>query len=141
MTTIRLVPGDGLRPDGVQDYLGTERANLEPSDTYDLRRGRCYELAGYAVAFGTTPPNVRLVHGSWHGPGAAQRIGHAWVELPDPEHRGLMIWEPIRGVIYPAGPWRAWTQAWDERTYTLPTVRRLLAKSGNYGRWHESRYP
>lgn len=128
-------------PVGVVAMMGTERANDEPSATYEERRGRCYELAGYAVAFGQASviSGVKCVHGSWHGPNAEQRIGHAWVEVPTPA--GLLIWEPINGVLFNADEFRKYTRAWDEVTYDLPTLRRALAAHGNYGRWHQSRYP
>lgn len=126
-----------MEPENTIDFLGTENANAEPSLTFDQRRRRCYELAGYAVLFGSAPPSSLLVHGSWHGPGAAERIGHAWVLLPP---RGL-VWEPIRARLYDRDDFYSWTSAWDERTYAVSVARSMVATRGHFGRWHESRYP
>lgn len=122
-------------PANVIDYLGTENANDEPSLLFGQRRGRCYELAGYAIAFGNVPAGTLLVHGSWTGPVPKERIGHAWLLLPD----GL-VWEPIRARIYDRDEFYAWTKAWDEATYNQQVARRHLSASGHYGRWHKSRY-
>ena len=124
-------------PEHGVDFLGTENASQIPSILFEQRRQRCYELAGYAVAFGTAPAGSLLVHGSWTGPVPKERIGHAWVLLPDG-----CVWEPIRARIYAdRAEFYDWTKAWDERTYALSVVRRNLASSGHFGRWHESRYP
>lgn len=123
-------------PPNVIDFLGTENASQQPSLTFAQRRNRCYELAGYAVAFGTAPAESLLVHGSWTGPVSKNRIGHAWVILPDGR-----VWEPIRHRIYDRADFYDWTKAWDEATYALPVVRRHLAATGHFGRWHDSRYP
>ena len=128
-------------PVGVLAMLGTENANDEPSATYEERRGRCYELAGYAIAFGEARfvPGARLVHGSWHGPGAKQRIGHAWLEIPTPA--GPLFWEPITATLFDHEVFAKWSRAWDERTYDMVTARRLCLANKNFGRWHDSRYP
>lgn len=130
----------GYEPGNVIDFLGTENASDQPSLTFQQRRCRCYELAGYAVAFGTAPAGSLLVHGSWTGPVPKDRIGHAWVLLP--KSAGVeLVWEPIRARLYLRGEFYDWTKAWDEATYALSVVRRNLASSGHFGRWHESRYP
>lgn len=128
--------GYGFEPANTIDFLGTENASAEPSLTFAQRRNRCYELAGYAVAYGAAPEGSLLVHGSWTGPVPKERIGHAWLLLP-----GGLVWEPIRARIYDRTEFYEWTKAWDERTYALPVVRRLLNHYGHFGRWHESRYP
>lgn len=148
-TVIKVVPAHDGWPDGILDFLGTEMANGEPSGTYEQRRGRCFELAAYCVALGTVPPNARLVHGSMHGRPRADdaealgaepvRIAHAWVELP--VEGQLMIWEPIHAIIYDAKAFTAFARLWDERTYTIPSVRKLMSGSEHYGPWHECRYP
>lgn len=131
-------PADySYEPPNEIDYLDTINANGEPSLLFAQRRNRCYELAGYAVVFGSAPPGSLLVHGSWTGPVPKERIGHAWVVMPA---RGL-VWEPIRARLYDRDDFYDWTKAWDERTYALPVVQRLIAAHGNFGRWHESRYP
>jgi hypothetical protein len=127
----------GGGPIGVPDYLGTERANDEDMTTFDLRLKNCYMLAGWAVVFGTAGASARLVHGSWHGPKAPQRIGHAWVEL----ERGRLIWEPIHAAVFDAEALRRFARMWDERTYDYHTARRMVRENDNFGRWHESRYP
>lgn len=123
-------------PLGVLAMLGTEHANDEPSAEYEDRLKRCFELACYALVFGDAPAGSRLVHGSWHGPNAEQRIRHAWLELPD----GL-IWEPIHAAIYRADQIREYARMWDERTYDKHTASRMTLDWGHYGPWHESRYP
>lgn len=119
-----------------QSFFGTRKANGEPSATFDERRHRCFELATYAVVFGTAPEGSLLVHGSWYGPGAIERIAHAWVELPDG-----FIWEPITCNVYEKTSFEHWTQCWPERTYSKPVAQRLIHETGNYGSWHGSRYP
>lgn len=123
------------------DHLGTENAGDRVSLTFDQRRGRCYELAGYALAFGTAPYGTLLVHGSWTGPVPKERIGHAWLILPpDSDHPAPRVWEPIRYRVYDRDEFYEWTKAWDEATYALPVLRRHIATSGHFGRWHQSRY-
>lgn len=133
MEAIRYADGG---PTGVIAYLGTERANDEPSVGFGQRIQRCFELAGYAIVFGDAPEGSRLVHGSWHGPKAERRIRHAWLELPD----GL-IWEPIRAVIHQADEFRSWARMWDEVSYTKSQAQNACQAFGHYGPWTESRYP
>ena len=127
---------DGEEPDSIHDYFGTENASGEPSVGLEQRIKRCYELAGYAVAMDLMPEGSSVVHGSWHGPGAPQRIGHAWVKLP----QGL-VWEPIRGLVYLEREFYAWTSAWDEREYIAQVLKKMIITHNDFGRWHESRYP
>lgn len=122
------------------NLLGTHEVD-GPTVNFDDRITRCYELAGYAVAFGNAPAGSVLVHGSWFGPGAKQRIGHAWVELRDEVSGEWLVWEPIRAKLYDRDEWYHYVQAWPERTYPLLAVRRLIGEHNHYGRWHESRYP
>jgi hypothetical protein len=128
--------GYRTEPPNEIDWMGTENANDEPSLLFQQRRGRCYELAGFAVAFGAAGPHSRLIHGSWVGPVPKERIGHAWVRLPDGR-----IWEPIRARIYASSDFYEWTKAWDEVEYTAMVARRLILANDSFGRWHESRYP
>lgn len=128
----------GWEPSNTVDFLGTENANGEPSLTFQHRRGRCYELAGWAVLFGgTAPPNTLLVHGSWTGPIPKERIGHAWLLLPG----GAQVWEPIRARLYDRDEFYAWTKAWDEVSYSVAHARRMVTAHEHFGRWHTSRYP
>jgi hypothetical protein len=103
---------------------------------FDNRIQRCYELAANAMVSGKAPEGSFLLHGSWHGPGARRRIGHASVALPE----GL-IWEPIQARVYHFEDWEYWTQWRTEATYTKTDTSRNMLTSGHYGRWHESRYP
>ena len=126
-----------LKPPVVQQtYFGTQRASGEPSSTYDDRRTRCFELATYAVVFGSVPEGSLLVHGSWHGPGASERIAHAWVELP-----GGFVWEPITCCVYEKASFEHWTACWPEMTYTKAQAQQMVHQSGTYGSWHGSKYP
>lgn len=129
-------PDHGLEPDSIHDYLGTQNANGEPSQGMDQRLRRCYELAAWCVAYGSAPAGSTVVHGSWHGPGAPQRIGHAWVKLP----MGL-VWEPIRGNVFLEHEFYRWTSAIDEREYAFNMLAARLMRHGDFGRWHESVYP
>jgi hypothetical protein len=131
--TLTTLPLTGLV--GRVDYLGTEDANGEPSRTWDERRRRCYELAGHALAFGTAPLSAVLVHGSWHGPGARQRIGHAWLE------HGERAWEPVTAAWYPLREFLEATSARPEVKYGRGRVHRNIDETGHYGRWHRSEHP
>lgn len=136
---------EGPAPEGMQHFMGTEQANGEPSETVELRRTRCFELATYAMLFGLAGRTVgaELVHGTWHGPGAPRRIPHAWVNLIDPVTGDRATWEPIHAVVYDRSEFYAWTAAWDERTYNVVTARACCvgaAGGAHYGPWHMSRY-
>ena len=136
---IDIIRSDRTDEVALRHALGTELASGEPSRTYEERRTRCYELAGYAVAFGDLKDDhrVRVVHGSMHGPEADQvRIGHAWVELP-----GDLVWEPILALIRDRAAWVAHARPRDERTYAPTDLLRNIGSTGHFGRWHESRYP
>lgn len=127
-------------PVGVQAYFGT---HLDPDTAngegvlieFNQRVGKCYELAGRALTTWEPLRSSRIVHGSISR-GGTPRIGHAWLELDS-----VLIWEPITAMIHEGKAWRSWAGAWDEATYDLPTLRRHIANSLGYGRWHESRYP
>lgn len=136
MEEITLIQFAGGGPIGAPAYLGTEEANGESSRTFEERIKRCFELTCFAVVFGEAGPQSRLVHGSWHGPGAPERIRHAWVELP----HGL-IWEPIHAAIFDGVALRRFARMWDERTYDYNTACRMTRDHDHYGPWHESRYP
>lgn len=133
ITMVQISKGGPL---GIQTYLGTEADGDEVFLTFEQRIKNCYHLAGYAVVFGEAGRSSRLVHGSWQGPTAEQRIGHAWVELPN----GL-IWEPIFAAIFDGEELRRYARMWDERTYDYHVAKKMIQSSGHWGRWHESRYP
>lgn len=121
-----------IEPVGVLDFLGTVNANGEPSLTFAQRHQRCFELATFAVVFGTAPRDAQLVHDSWHGPGAPARIPHAWVLLADGS-----VWEPIRARLYAdRAAWYHWTAARDEVAYAGPLAQRLTLQHQHYGPWH-----
>lgn len=119
-------------PYGLAAWLGTDHEGTQ----YGERKSRCYELAGMAITTGDAPMSAQLVHGSWHGPEAPERIGHAWLTFGRE-----VVWEPIHGMFYARAPWERYVRAWEERTYSAHTARTLLLANGHYGRWHESRYP
>lgn len=141
MITVRFsndMPGRTSVVVGVS-LLGTAEPKDEPpARTFQERLKRCYELAGYALLFGDVPEGTLLVHGTIHGPKEdQQRIGHAWLRLPDGT-----IWEPITGDIHASWiTWRDFANAKVERTYTEGEARRLVLMDGTWGRWHDSRYP
>ena len=119
------------------DYMGTSFASDEPSFHFNLRLSRCYELAGYAVVMGDLGDGT-LVHGSFHGPGADRRIGHAWVLTGENNEQ---VWEPITGNFYDRDEWYAWTRAEDERTYTKIEAAHKMVEFKHWGRWHDSPHP
>lgn len=125
-----------LEPIG-RTMFDTEMANDELSVGYHFRRGRCYELAGYALVFASAPEGAILVHGTidGHEPGGVGRLGHAWLELPDGT-----IWEPIFGDLWRADDWTAYADARVERRYTLKQAQRKIVQTEHYGRWHDSQY-
>jgi len=130
-------PDHGPEPDSIHDYLGSENANGEPSVGMDQRLKRCYELAGWTIMMNPSlPAGTMLVHGSWHGPEAPERIGHAWLKIP-----GDLVWEPIRGLVFLEHEFYRWTRAWDEREYNRRMSARMIFDHHDFGRWHESRYP
>lgn len=137
-------PDHGNEPDSVHDYLGSENANGEPSTCMDERLKRCYELAGWTLMMNPRLPNgSTMIHGSWHGPNAPERIGHAWLKIPggDNNLKQNMVWEPIRGLFFLEPEFYEWTRAWDEREYTRRVTARMIFDHDDFGRWHESRYP
>jgi hypothetical protein len=126
----------GGGPVGIRDYLGTDHMiGEEPMLTFEARLKNCYHIAGYALAFDSAPESARLVHGSWHGPKAEERIGHAWLE------HGPLIWEPIYAAWFDGEALRRYARMWDEATYDKPTAKRMIGSWRHWGRWHESRYP
>lgn len=123
-------------PAGRKDLMGTGEANDEPSLLHEDRRHRCYELAGYALLFGSAPADAKLVHGTVGRTESADadRIGHAWLLLADGR-----VWEPTSARIYPS-EWLAWAGARTERIYTRREAQLAVIRHEHYGRWHESRY-
>lgn len=125
----------GDSPIGIKDLFGSENASNEAAVTFEQRLTRCYELAFSGLMMGA-PEGSFLVHGSMHGPDAPQRIGHAWLLLP-----GGLIWEPITALVQDRDEWYAYARAREERTYSKLQAARASVTHGDYGRWHESRYP
>jgi hypothetical protein len=119
-------------------FLGTERANDEPSVDFEDRRHRCYELAAYAIAFGDAPRNSMLVHGSIfnhehsteHG-----RISHAWVAMP-----GGWVWEPITCLLYRSGEWSGFASPIAEYVYTRRAAQLRIMATMSYGPWERMKY-
>lgn len=130
------------------DYA--EQDSLRVSD----RLGRCYELAAKGIQgwwmlregglvsrelLGTnslpvsgSPAPTSLVHGTWHGPNAAERIAHAWLVLDDGR-----VWEPVTSLICDPVLFEAYTRAVPTRTYTEKQARVHMLRSGHFGPWHE----
>lgn len=125
-------------PAGVRDMFGSEAAD-GPTVTFDQRIKRCYELAAYALVFGSAPSIGSLIHGSIHGPDAAERIGHAWLVIPNPI--ADLVWEPITAKVHLKDEWYEFSRARDERQYLKHVAQRIIHLRQDYGRWHESRYP
>lgn len=104
---------------------------------FDSRRGRCFELTAHALAFGSAPDDALLIHGSWHGPGAKQRIRHSILVL-----KGGRVWEPTRARLYSDFNEFAWWADWEiEHAYGKDRLMTMLAGSGHYGPWTESEWP
>ena len=116
-------------PESRLDLYGT--GDVDGGAIGDQRRGRCYELACYALTLGSAPHDAVLVHGSIDGGTALGRIGHAWLRLADGR-----VWEPTQARVY--GPeWLEWADARDEAEYDLHDARRRTLTSGHYGPWHD----
>lgn len=123
------------------DYMGTSMVfEEEPAFLFELRLTRCYELAGMAVASGDLPHGT-VVHGSLHGPGGIERIGHGWVVFQEEPGDPLRVWEPITGKVHDKREWYAWVRAWDERCYDQEQTILNTLRDGTWGRWHESEWP
>lgn len=108
------------------------------ADTDELRKGRCYELAGFALLLGTAPEGTVLVHGTMDGGPSTPhgRMGHAWLVLPN----GL-VWEPRFGHIYTPEQWENFASPTVERSYTKKEAAKRMRDEGHWGRWHVSLYP
>lgn len=115
-------------------YFGTEDISGEAGHTLEDRSGRCFELSCYALTLGTAPPDSTLVHGSIQGPYRdAERIAHAWVELPNGK-----VWEPLRHEVYLN--FYEYALAMPERRYDIVRARRLTLSTGHWGPWHTPTY-
>lgn len=137
---VHVVANDGVMPLGVRHLLGTEDANNESARTQEERLGRCFELTGWAIAMNyDAPTRMRLVHGSIQGKPRGdetfERIGHAWLLVDD------LTWEPATACFYDRAEFYDTFQARDEVSYTRGQAAKNVANFGNFGRWHESRYP
>lgn len=124
-------------------------AGMGVEDTFDYageggefmdRLSRCYELAAKAFYLrdieerwdrdAHLPDPRLLVHGSWHGPGATERIDHAWVELSDGR-----VWEPITAGIYTRSTFYNYTRAQSRIVYTEDRAKRLMLQHEHFGPW------
>lgn len=124
--------GGNIEPIGY-DLLGTGEANDEWSVGWSARRGRCYELAAWALAFGSAPADAKLVHGSIDGGSELGRFGHAWLRLVDGR-----IWEPTRAEFYCGPRWIRWADARVEAEYTCSETRAMIREHEHYGSWHDA---
>jgi hypothetical protein len=124
---------DGGRcPKGSLDLFGSADIPGGPPALGDLRRGRCYELSAFALAFGSAPADAMLVHGSIDGGTDLGRFGHAWLRLADGR-----IWEPREATVYPAS-WEAWADARVEVEYTRKEAFEMILTYDHWGPWHDA---
>lgn len=115
------------------EYFGTLTVGKVPAETLEQRLTRCYELAGYAIALGTVPEGTVLVHGTMHARSRnAQRIGHAWLELPDET-----VWEPILREIWWADIWEVFARPASQRRYTRDQTRSAIIRWQHWGPWED----
>jgi hypothetical protein len=121
-------------------FYGTEVAGGCSAETMEERLGRCYELATWALLMQSDrhevdeqlPKGTVLVHGSIHGPlFDMQRIGHAWLELPD-----NWVWEPVSRKIWNADAWTNFARPIVERRYSRLQTFDQVIRSGHSGPWH-----
>lgn len=129
---------EDMNPLGVTTsrYYGTENANGDSAHTFNERIGRCFELAAYALVFGSAPAEAQLIHGSMKGPhDSDKRIGHAWLRLP-----GGQVWEPIMHLVYQARAWELFAQPQVQYNYSRAEVRRMLFLHEHYGPWATLKY-
>lgn len=122
----------GRAPRGRIDLFGSADIPGEPAVLGDARRGRCYELAAFALVFGSAPADAVLVHGSIDGGTELGRFGHAWLRLADGR-----IWEPKGATVYPA-EWMEWADARVEVEYTRAEARRMILTHDHWGSWHDA---
>jgi hypothetical protein len=99
------------------------------------RLGHCYMLAAKAALYTSgaaypLPKPVAVIHGSMHGPDAAERIGHAIVLLEDGN-----VWEPITSGIYNREQFESYSRWHRHHIHTVSEVRHWMRVSGNYGPW------
>lgn len=113
----------------MSEFYGTEEVGGESARTSEERAGRCYSLAGYALAMGTAPDDAILVHGSIEGFGNP-RIGHAWLQIAEDT-----IWEPMQARLWPMLAWSAIASPVVDEAYTQDEVRRMIEFSGTWGPW------
>lgn len=110
----------------------------DDADTYDGRKGRCYELAGRAVInLGLQGWRTQLVHGVF-GP---YRMPHAWVtfRLPDGTR---YVWDAVIDSVMDARQ-SAEVMRWVEWVRYGPVdTARLLDRTENWGPWgmYDRRY-
>lgn len=141
------VPADGLDADwsqvtnivGVRDFLDTDRVD-GPSNTFNLRLTRCYELALHGLLEGCWPAQGFLVHGSIHGPGDdMQRIAHAWLRVRT--RSGIdLVWEPITHLVHLQAEWERAARAREEYAYDKVTAAKTMLRFDHYGPWQKMRY-
>jgi hypothetical protein len=100
------------------------------------RLGHCYMLAGKAAMWSRDslnflmPEPVAVIHGSMHGPDAAERIGHALVLLDDGR-----IWEPVTQGIYDRDKFETYSRWQQHHLHTISEARHWMQSTGNYGPW------
>lgn len=110
--------------------------------TFRERLTHCYQYGALAFMvmdesapvtkkFGLPEPQL-LVHGSWHGPEAPNRINHCWVVLSDGR-----IWEPITAMIYDSDKFYEYTRGMINALHTRNDVHWHTTVTGHWGSWPE----
>jgi hypothetical protein len=100
------------------------------------RLGHCYMLAAKAALWsrdsvnGYMPEPVAIIHGSMHGPDAAERIGHAIVLLDDGR-----VWEPVTQGIYDRTQFESYSRWERHHIHSISETRHWMQSTGNYGPW------
>jgi hypothetical protein len=110
----------------------------EDPSPFDGRLGHCYRLAASAFIHSHDdrpagyPEPITLVHGSWHGPGAPDRIDHAWVLLDDGR-----VWEPITACIFDRERFYSYTRAEDTMHYQGVVALMNMLQHEHFGPWDD----
>lgn len=94
------------------------------------RQGRCYELAGRVMLNEDGSEAFALVHGTANSGFAEQRIGHAWIELPDG-----VIYEPIFNEYMTGAEFNSRAKPSECQRYTRMQTAKLLVHAGHWGPW------
>lgn len=110
-------------------------------ETFQLRLGRCYELACLfgLGAHGIDDPGdwCTVTHGSIQQP-PLPRLPHAWVELK--QGGTMMVLDLVTDHLMTWREFKSWAKAKRCRTYTLTELAALVTEHDNAGPWHTEPY-